>query len=188
MDRRRHLLAYALIALGLVALLAQVSGSTGWLLLGVVAAAALVAYANTRSYGFLLLGGVLAGSALGLLLTDLFAYDGVFLMSLGASLIAVDRIEPRAQRWAAYLGAVLAAIGLVAGLFDSGVLASAWLPLLLVAGGVALLWRDRRGHQGFPPPLRSVPTEAPAPVPAPAPPSAAGDTETPPTGGADEKG
>ena len=209
---RRHLLAYGLIAFGVLALLARASGSTGWLWLGVVAAASLVAYANTRTYGFLLLGGVLAGSALGILLTDLFGYDGIFLVSLGAGLIAVDRVAPRPQRWATYLGAVLAAIGLLAALLDTGVLGSGWLPLLLIAVGVALLWRDRRGEQGFPPPQRAVqpwtpesparpPAEPPevgeadagttAPTPAGAPSSpnasAQGDNGPPPTAGEHEK-
>ncbi len=209
---RRHLLAYGLIAFGLLALLARASGSTGWLWLGVVAAASLVAYVNTRTYGFLLLGGVLAGSSLGILLTDLFACDGVFLVSLGAGLIVVDRLEPRAQRWATYLGAVLAAIGLLAGLLDTGVLGSAWLPLLLIAAGVALLWRDQRGDQGFPPPQRAVQpwtpasparppagppeegeadaaTTASSPAGAPASESASAqdDTEPPPTAGEHEK-
>ena len=172
---RRHLLAYGLIAFGVLALLARASGGTGWLWLGVVAAVALTAYVNTRTYGFLLLGGVLAGSALGILLTDLFACDGVFLVSLGAGLIAVDRVHPLRQRWATYLGAVLAALGLLAGLIDSGVLGSTWLPLALVAAGVALLWRDRGADGRFPPPQRSVPTAPPAPP-------AAAPTAAPPTG------
>ena len=158
---RRHLLGYGLIAFGVLALLARASGSTGWLWVAVVAVASLVVYVNTRTYGFLLLGGVLAGSSLGLLLTDLFRCDGVFLVALGAGLIAVDRVEPKAQRWATYLGAVLAAIGLIAGLADSGVLTSAWLPVLLIGIGVALLYRDRSGERDFPPPQRPVPPTPP---------------------------
>lgn len=154
---RRHLLAIALIALGVLSLLARASGSTGWLWLGVVAAASLTAYVQTRTYGFLLLGGVLTGSSLGILLTDLFACDGVFLVSLGVGLVAVDRVAPRAQRLATYVGGLLAALGVLAGLIDSGALTSVWLPLLLIAVGVALLWR-RRSASAFPPPLRSVPT------------------------------
>jgi len=161
---RRHLLAYGLITFGLLALLARWSGGTGWLWLGVVAAAALVAYVNTRTYGFLFLGGVLSGSALGILLTDLFACDGVFLVSLGVGLMAVDRVEPRPQRWATYVGALLAGLGLLAGLLDSGVLGSLWLPLLLIAAGGLLLWRGRDAGGTFPPPIRPV---APAPPAAP---------------------
>lgn len=155
---RRHLLAVALITFGVLALLAQASGSTGWLWLGVVAGAALAAYVNTRTYGFLLLGALLAGSSLGVLLTELFAWDGVFLVSLGLALVAVDRVEPRPQRYASYLGAVLAALGVLAGLIDSGVLTSLWLPLLLIAAGVALLWRGRASAEAFPPAQRWVAT------------------------------
>jgi hypothetical protein len=180
---RRHVLAYGLIAFGVLALLANAAGSTGWLWLAVVAAVSLAAYVNTRTYAFLLLGGVLAGSAVGVLLTEMFACDGVFLVSLGAGLIAVDLVEPRTQRWATYLGAVLAAIGLLAGLIDTGVLGSAWLPVLLIAVGVALLWRERRGDTDFPPPLRPVPPTAPPPTvpepPAPPPPAVPPGTVTP---------
>lgn len=176
---RRHTLAYALIAFGVIALLARVSGGTGWLWLGVVAAVALTAYVNTRTYGFLLLGAVLAGSALGILLTDLFACDGVFLVSLGVGLIAVDRVHPTGQRWSTYLGAVLAALGLLAGLIDTGALGSVWLPVLLVLAGAALLWRGRSDAGRFPPPIRPVP---PAPPPAPpAPPAPAEDGDDPAT-------
>lgn len=157
---RRHALAYALIAFGVLALLARASGGTGWLWLGVVAAVALTAYVNTRTYGFLLLGAVLAGSALGILLTDLFACDGVFLVSLGAGLVAVDRVHPLGQRWATYLGAVLAALGVLAGLIDTGVLGSLWLPVLLILAGAVLLWRGRSDAGRFPPPIRPVPTKS----------------------------
>jgi hypothetical protein len=159
---RRHALAYALIALGAVALLAQATGTADWILLGVLAAASLVAYTNRRSYAFLVLGGILAGSALGMLLTGLLPFDGVFLVSLGAALVAVDRVEPRGGRWAAYLGTVLVAIGVIAGLADSGVLGSAWLPVLLIGIGIALLWRDGRETRTFPPPVREPATTSDA--------------------------
>ncbi len=171
MDQRR-LLALALILLGILGLLARTSAGSGWLWLGVVAAVAIAAYANTRTYGFLLLGGVMGGSALGLLLSELARGDGVFLISLGAGFVAVDRIEPRGQRWVRSLGLVLAILGLLVWLIDLGGLGTAWLPLLLIALGIALLWRDRRRALTFPPPLRPV---------APASASAPHETATPPT-------
>lgn len=155
MDQRR-LLAFALILLGILGLLARTAAGSGWLWLGVVAAVAIAVYANTRTYGFLLLGGALGGSALGLLLSELVRGDGVFLISLGAGFVAVDRIEPRGQRWVRSLGLVLAVLGLLVWLVDIGGLGTAWLPLLLIALGVALLWRDRRRALAFPPPLRPV--------------------------------
>lgn len=171
MDQRR-LLALALILLGILGLLARTSAGSGWLWLGVVAAVAIAAYANTRTYGFLLLGGVMAGSALGLLLSELARGDGVFLIGLGAGFVAVDRIEPRGQRWVRSLGVVLALLGLLVWLVDAGVLGTAWLPLLLIALGIALLWRDRRRAPTFPPPLRPLaPTRHTAPH----------ETATPPT-------
>ena len=169
---RRQLLALALILLGILGLLARTTAGSGWLWLGVVAAVAIAAYANTRTYGFLLLGGVMAGSALGLLLSELARGDGVFLISLGAGFVAVDRIEPRGNRWVRSLGLVLAVLGLLVWLVDVGGLGTAWLPLLLIALGVALLWRDRRRALTFPPPLR--PVESPRHT-------APRETATPPT-------
>ena len=169
---RRQLLALALILLGILGLLARTTAGSGWLWLGVVAAVAIAAYANTRTYGFLLLGGVMAGSALGLLLSELARGDGVFLISLGAGFVAVDRIEPRGNRWVRSLGLVLAVLGLLVWLVDVGGLGTAWLPLLLIALGVALLWRDRRRALTFPPPLRPVETPRH---------TAPSETATPPT-------
>lgn len=152
----RRLLGTALVVVGLLALLARAAGSTGWLWLALVAAAALYAFARTRTYAFVLLGGVLSGSAVGILLADLGGCDGVFLVSLGVGLLAVDRVEPRPQRWATALGAVLVAIGAVVGLADGGAFGAFWLPVLLVAAGVLLLWREHGAGPRFPPPLRPL--------------------------------
>jgi hypothetical protein len=79
-----------------------------------------------------------------------------------AGLIAVDRVHPQRTAGRRTWGRCSPALGLLAGLIDAGALGSAWLPLALIAVGVALLWRNR-GGAAFPPPRRSVPTPPPVP-------------------------
>lgn len=170
---RRDLVAYGLIGLGVLALLARVTGGAGWLWVALVAVALLGTYASQRTYGLLLVGGLLAGTAVGILLQQLFpSCDGVFLVSLGAGLLAVDRVERREPRWPRHVGLGLAALGLVLALTTSGILGSAWFALLLIAFGAAVLWRGRQATT-FPPPIVTQPSVTP--------PTAAPPTATPPT-------
>jgi hypothetical protein len=176
---RRDLLAYALIGLGVLALLGRLTDGAGWIWIALVAGVLLAAYVQQRTYGFLVLGGVLAGTAVGLLLQQAFPRcDGVFLIALGAGLIAVDRVEPREPRWARGVGMGLATLGLVLALLNAGVLSSAWFALLLIAAGALLLWR-RHEDGAFPPPL--VQPTGPAAGPRSAPPAPAPES-LPPTG------
>ncbi|MFU8888287.1 MAG: hypothetical protein ACNA8N_06795 [Trueperaceae bacterium] len=155
---RRDLVAYGLIGLGVLALLARVSGGAGWLWIALVAGALLATYVSQRTYGLLVVGGLLAGTSVGLLLQQLFPRcDGVFLVSLGAGLIAIDLVERREPRWPRSVGLALAALGLVLVLATSGILGSAWFALLLIAIGAAVLWRGREAS-AFPPPRVDVPT------------------------------
>jgi hypothetical protein len=172
---RRDLLAYALIGLGVLALLARLTDGAGWIWIALVAGALIAAYVQQRTYGFLLLGGTLAGTALGLLLQQAFPrWDGVFLVALGAGLVAVDAVEAREPRWARGVGLGLAALGLVLALLNAGVLGSAWFALVLIAVGALMLWR-RHEAGAFPPPLvtpvpppaEPVPADTEAPTPAP---------------------
>ena len=153
---RREWVAYGLIGLGVLALLARVSGGAGWLWIALVAAALLGTYVSQRTYGLLVIGSLLAGTSVGLLLQQLFPRcDGVFLISLGAGLIAIDAVERREPRWPRNVGLGLAALGLLLALATSGVLGSAWFALLLIAVGAAVLWRGREAST-FPPPKVDV--------------------------------
>jgi len=158
---RRELVAYGLIGLGVLALLARVSGGAGWLWIALVAAALLATYVSQRTYGLLVVGGLLAGTSVGILLQQLFPRcDGVFLISLGAGLIAIDAVERREPRWPRSVGVGLAALGLILSLATSGVLSSVWFALLLIVVGAAVLWRGRETG-GFPPPIVGVPSPRP---------------------------
>jgi hypothetical protein len=150
----RRTVAYLLIAIGTITLLARLSDGAAWLWIGLVAAAALAAYSRGRIYGFLVLGGILAGTAVGILLQELFRVEALFLVSLGAGIAAVDIVEPRSNRWPRTLGAILAILGAIIGLSQAGAFTSVWFALLLVALGVALLVR-RDASDAFPPPLRA---------------------------------
>lgn len=181
---RREWVAYGLIGLGVLALLARVSGGAGWLWIALVAAALLATYVSQRTYGLLVVGGLLAGTSVGILLQQIFPRcDGVFLISLGAGLIAIDVVERREPRWPRSVGVGLAALGLVLALATSGVLGSVWFALLLIVVGAAVLWRGRETG-GFPPPLVDVPSPRP-PVQPPAPADGGGDA-APAAGTTDE--
>lgn len=176
---RRELVAYGLIALGALALLARLGNGAGWLWLALVAVALLAAYASQRTYGLLVAGSLLAGTSAGLLLQQAFPrLDGVFLIALGFGIAAIDVVEPREPLWRRRAGLALAALGLLLSLANAGVLGSVWFALALIAAGALLLWR-RREAAAFPPPM-VTPTTAmpPAPPPVrPAPPEPPADGE-----------
>jgi len=165
---RRDLVAYALIGLGALALVARLTDGAGWLWIALVSAALLAAYVSQRTYGFLVVGSGLAGTALGLLLQEAFPRcDGVFLIALGIGLAAIDAVERRTSRWPRSVGLGLAGLGLLLALASSGIFGSAWFALLLIASGALLLWR-RGEDAAFPPPIvarPATPAAAPAPPP-----------------------
>ena len=144
--KSQQLIAYILIAIGAMALLARFTGGAGWLWVAVVAAALLWGYSVQKSYGLLVAGSIIMGVAIGLLLEDNWGWSGAFLISLGIGFIMIDRIETRSNRWPFYVGAVLAAFGLVIGLLDSGFLGSFWFALLLIGTGAFLLSQGKKDN------------------------------------------
>jgi hypothetical protein len=172
---RERFIAYGLIAVGAIALIANLSGNTGWLWVAVVATAFLAAYVSQRQYGFLVVGSILAGVAIGILLEGAWGWSGAFLISLGVGFFAIDRIEPRPSRWPRYVAALLVALGVLSGLIESGILTSIWFALLLLAAGVYLLY-SRQSR-----PERGGWVEAPPPAPSGQPSPTATDTPPPAT-------
>jgi hypothetical protein len=141
--KAKDLVAYALIAIGVVALLGRLSGGAGWLWVGLVAIGFLWAWVAQKSYGFLVTGSILAGVAVGILLESSWGWNGAFLISLGIGFIMIDRLETRQNKWPLYVGAVLAVLGLVIGVLETGFLGSFWFALLLIGVGVYLLTRGQ---------------------------------------------
>jgi len=155
-----RLLGYILIAIGVLALLASLGAGASWLWVAVAGAGFLLAYARQKLYGLLVVGGILAGAALGILLSVTWWGSSAFLLSLAAGLLLVDRVEPKAVRWPLYAAAVLAALGLLVWLFERNILTSWWFALLLIVAGAALLLRGRResGWVSVSPPAATVPS------------------------------
>lgn len=145
-----RLVAYALIAIGTVALLSRLTGDAGWLWIGLVAAAFLVAYRREHLYAFLVLGSVLMGIAVGILLEGSWHWPGTFLVSLGAGIAAIDLAERRAGRWPRVLGLGLIALGVVSGLLEAGVLTTSAFAVLMIAAGAVLVLQGRRGTAATP--------------------------------------
>jgi hypothetical protein len=184
-----RLVAYALIAIGLVALLSRLTGDSGWLWIGLVAIGFLVVYQREHIYAFLVLGAILMGVAVGILLEGSWHWPGAFLVSLGAGVAAIDLAAPRENRWPRIVGLGLIALGVVTGLAETGVLTSSAFAVLLIAAGIAMVVLSRRGPAGAAAAgpgaasTRPVPTGAAVPSTAPAgtAPSATGPKEATPT-------
>lgn len=155
------LLGYILITTGLLALLLSLGVGAPWLWMAVVAVGFLFAYSRHRHYGLLVVGGVLVGVAIGLAASR---WGGsAFLLSLAAGFLLIDRVEPRANRWPLYAAAILAALGLLAWLWEGNILTSWWFALLLVLAGAALLLSGRSQNWVSvpPPPAASAPPPTP---------------------------
>ncbi|MEJ2666473.1 MAG: hypothetical protein P8Z81_05140, partial [Deinococcales bacterium] len=151
-----RLVAYALIAIGIVALLSRLTADAGWLWIGLVAIGFLAAYQRERVYAFLVVGSTLMGVAVGILLEGSWHWPGTFLVSLGAGVAAIDLAAPRENRWPRVVGIALIVVGVITGLAEAGVLTSAAFAVLLIAAGIVLVVLPRRarlerGAAGTPP-------------------------------------
>jgi hypothetical protein len=166
-----RLLGSILIAIGVLVLLASLGAGASWLWVALCAVGFLVAYVRQKHYGLLVVGGLLAGAALGILFAITMNWgSSIFLLSLAAGFLLIDRLEPRAVRWPLYSAAVLATFGLLVWLFERNLLTSWWFAVLLMVAGAALLLRGgsdsgwvsvRRQPASSPPPATTAPV-APA--------------------------
>ena len=138
----RRSLAGGLIALGALLLAARWTPGDGWLWVALAASGFLYGYARQRVRGLLVVGGLLAGLAGGLLIGGL-GIPGGFWVALGVAIMAIDRIEPEPDKVTFRLGAFVTAFGLL-----YGVAASGWLDDLrfavVIALAALLLWGGRR--------------------------------------------
>ncbi len=174
--KNERLLAYALIGLGAITLLAR-SGGADWLWIALLGVAFLFGHVSRKRYGFLIAGCVLMGVAVGTLIGS----QGGMLLSLAAGFFAIDQIETRSNRWPLYTAGILAVLGGFSALSALGILSSVWFAALLIGGGLYLLYRER-GRGRFPPQAGTespyVPPAAPhTPTTSASPPAPADDVD-----------
>jgi len=110
----------ALATLAALVLLAAVTSSSAWLWLLLAAAALLVVYARSGAYAALLVGGLLAGAAVGTLLEVAFRWQGSFLVSVGAAALTVEGLESRPGHWPFVFGVAFLLVGAVVTLVQFG--------------------------------------------------------------------
>lgn len=157
--RARIVAGVALIAIGLLALLAQLTNWSilGWMVLPTLALIFLTWGLLTRNFGLVIPGGILGGLGLGLFtmvgpLSSLFAglQPGVFMLSFAAGWALITLLSPitsdRVQWWPLIPGAVIGMVGLflLGGRFTWAILqlmGYGWALLLIGVGAYLLLRR-----------------------------------------------
>jgi hypothetical protein len=158
--RGRIVAGIALIAIGAVALLAQLTNWSilGWIILPTLALIFLTWGLLTRNFGLIIPGGILGGLGLGLFtmvgpLSSLFAgaQPGVFMLCFAAGWALITLLSPitsdRVHWWPLIPGAVIGLVGLflLGGGFTWAIMqlmGYAWA-LILIGIGVYLLLRRK---------------------------------------------
>ena len=133
-----------LVVLGVALLLIEFTGVGGISIVLLGGLAFLATYLATRSYGFLVPGGILTGSGAALVLEDVGAVTDVALLGLGAGflLIPIVQLVARTPRetgwwWPFIPGGILAGLGLLE--YVRGSAAGLVLPGLLIIVGLVFL-------------------------------------------------
>ncbi len=130
-------LLLALAALVGLAVLAAVTATSAWLWLLLAATALLIVHARSGAYAALLVGGLLAGAAVGTLLEVAFRWQGSFLVSVGAAALMVEGIEGRPGHWPFVFGVAFVAVGAVVTLASFG--SRGYLAACLAAAAAILI-------------------------------------------------
>lgn len=140
----RSLAGALLVVLGVALLLIELTGVGGVAVVLLGGLAFLATFLATRSYGFLVPGGILTGFGTALVLEDLGVVADVALLGLGSGflLIPVVQLATRMPReggwwWPTIPGGILAGLGLLEHLRGSA--AGLVLPGLLIIVGLVFL-------------------------------------------------
>jgi hypothetical protein len=140
-----------LVAIGVALLLIDLTGVGGVAVVLLGGLAFLATYLATRSYGFLVPGGILTGFGAALVAQDLGFVADVTLIGLGAGFLLIPLVQllTGADRqpgwwWPLIPGGILVALGLIE--YLQGSAAGLVLPGVLIIAGLAfLLSAARRG-------------------------------------------
>lgn len=138
-----------LIAIGIALLLINLTGVGGVAVVLLGGLAFLATYAATRSYGFLVPGGILTGFGAALVAQDIGLVSDVALLGLAAGFLLIPSIQvlTGAQRdggwwWPLIPGGILAVLGAIERL--QGEAAGLVLPAILIIVGLVFLLRSAR--------------------------------------------
>lgn len=158
MERANTVPALVLIGIGAVLLIAQLTGVGAEAVVAVIGVGFLIAYAATRTYGFLIPGGIMTGLGVGIVVeTQAMASQGEpVLLGLGIgflSIYAVDALVRRAEAhwWPVIPGGIITTIGVLVGTGRESWLESAgswWPAILIIVGGLLLLSGRLAAHPG----------------------------------------
>jgi len=161
-----------LVAIGVVLLVINLTGVGGVAVVLLGGIAFLATYVATRSYGFLVPGGILTGFGGALVLQDLGVVTDVGLLGLGAGFLLIPLVQlvMRAERaqgwwWPLIPGAILASLGIVEHVQGSA--AGLVLPGVLIVLGLVFLLSATRGRPVVVDPAATPPEAEPGPGPEP---------------------
>jgi hypothetical protein len=172
-----------LVAIGVALLLIELTGVGGVAIVLLGGLAFLATHLATRSYGFLVPGGILTGFGAALVAQDLGLVADVGLIGLGAGFLLIPTVQlltgaerPSGWWWPLIPGGILILLGTLEKL--DGQAAGLILPGLLIILGLGfLLAAARSGPEDAPTPGPDTPAAGPAPDPGPEPES--GDPQPP---------
>lgn len=156
MDRVNTVPALVLIGIGVVLLVAQLTGVGPEAVVAVIGVGFLIAYAATRNYGFLIPGGIMTGLGIGIVIeTQAAGSQGEpVLIGLGIGFLAIYAVDAIVRRsealwWPVIPGGILTTIGVLVGTGREGWLENAgswWPAILIVIGALILLSQRRTAH------------------------------------------
>jgi hypothetical protein len=165
-----------LVAIGVALLLINLTGVGGVAVVLLGGLAFLATHLATRSYGFLVPGGILTGFGTALVLQDLGLVADVALIGLGAGFLLIPLVQlltgaerPAGWWWPLIPGGILVGLGLIE--YLQGSAAGLVLPGVLIIAGLAFLLSAAR--------RREEPGEEAAPAPPEATSPGTGDPDAP---------